>query len=306
MPGTKTSAGKTLMTAFILLTVGVLVYLLYPVRQQSIEFDEKDEAIKIYREEVAYIEQQHQKRLIDDTDKAQLLQELERQSVLAMLAIEQRTFAYRRSLVPTVFIVVSIMAGVSLYAHFYEKKGIGAWQRAGSEFSTAALLGLFDQSYMHNFITTHNDREIGNYCFLMQRELLKKRVQDADVLLNVARCHLLRGSPELAEIAVSRALRNNPNNASGIYLLAELEFSRYHQLSDSTGKKLTAIAREKPSTDILYLLMLNSYTRGEFRQAKSYVHRLRPLIHQRPMLAKSLDAIEAKIDAQLPAYREEK
>lgn len=280
------------MVAIIMLTIIVLLWLVYPVKKQVINFDEKDEIIKVYRNEVTHIKQQHRKGLIDDLSKEQLLNELDKKSAMAMLSVEQKFFAYRGKIIPMILIVLGLVIGATIYAKFYYSQGINTWEKKGKLYKNDIIAGLFDHSTMTQFIT-QNPQQLPDYCFLMQQQLLAKYPNNPDALANVAQCHLSTGFPDLAETAIDRALRKNNNHRFANFALAELEFFKQQHLTKNTHEKLANIMSQGAlPIDMTYLLTLDSYNRGEFDKAKSYIKQLRKMSGGDQALNEDLDRIE--------------
>lgn len=294
------------MITLISLTVLVLAYLFYPIRSRAVDFDEKDEVIKIHREEVAYIKQQHQKALIDDSDKAQWLAELDRKSATSMLAIEQKTYAYRSAMMPVLSLCLGIGASSLLYARFYQAQSVGTWHSSAATYREAIIEGLFDhkvvtktiENLTKTTVAIDNKNTQDTYCFLLQHQMLRDYSKNPDVLMNVAECHLQLGYSSLAQSAIANALREDPNHLRANTIDAQLQLLQQHRLNPETQAKLTALVEDNPSAvDMGYLLLLNHFSLGEFTEAQTRYEKLQPYVANDPKLKALLSDIKHTIDS---------
>ncbi len=282
--------------ACLLLSVVVLAILLYPIRQRPIDFDEKGEAIKVYRQEVSHIEQQHRKGLLDDNEKDLLLSELDRKSAMAMLAIEQRTFAYRRSAIPAMLLTAGLCFGGLLYAKLNQEQGVHQWHLSQEKYQADIIEGLFDRDVVLKNLMQSGENS-RNYCFLLQKKMLSGYPDNPDALMNVAECHLQLGLADLAQPAIEHALRVNPEHLRANYVVAQLQFLQHQQLDKKNQAKLRQLAQTNPNAvDILYLLAVNSFSNGQFDEARGYLAKLRPHADNDPTLKQALAEMQGLID----------
>ncbi len=279
----------------LLLSALVLAALLYPIRQRPIDFDEKAEAIKVYRQEVTHIEQQHKKGLLDDNEKDQLLSELDKKSAMAMLAIEQKTFAYRGGAMPAMLVTVGLCAGGLLYAKLNQEQGVTQWHQAQEKHQADMIEGLFDRDIVLKNLMQSGDNP-RNYCFLLQQKMLSNYPDNPDALINVAECHLQLGYANLAQPAIEHALRVSPDHLRANYIVGQLKFLQKKQLDAKTQIRLRQLAQTNPDAiDILYLLAVNSFSNGEFDTARGYLAKLRPYADNDPTLKKALAEMQGLI-----------
>ncbi len=283
----------------IILTLLVVLILIFPVRKQKINFDEKAEVISIYREDVAYIKQQFKKNLIDENERDQLLNEIDKKSVNAMQSIEQRSFAYRSPLAPIVLIVGTLMLASALYVKLYTEQKVHIWHDNAQHFGSKIVEGLFDKKTVEKTLAESNKRQKDSYCFLLQQEMLNNYSQNAEAIVNVAECHLQMGFAKPASQAIQRALSINADNLRANYLYAELQFLKIQQLIPQTEKKLITLFEKNPTaTDIGYLLMLNSFSHGRLTEVQRYADTLKPFTDTNPVLKDAVDGLLAQSTQQ--------
>lgn len=262
----------------VLLLAVVFVLLIFPVRKRRIRFDEKGEAIKIYHEEVAYIERQLKKGFIDSKEEKQLLLELDKKTALAITAIEEKSFSYQRSFTPLLVIVAGLALASTFYFWHYQKNGVMRWQFFNEQFQGRITEGLFDERVVTDFVLEYDDETSAAYCFAMQHELLEKYDRSPDALANLAACFLQVGYPQLAEQAVQRGVNSDAKHLELNYLLTELAYGKNKQLNSADIDRLLAIIKQQPDHfKAIRLLAINSLNQKHYLQAKFFFTRLKQL-----------------------------
>ncbi len=294
------------LMVLLLLPVVVFLWFIFPVKKRRIQFDEKGEAIKIYQEEAAHIHRQFDKGFIDDSEKRQLLAELDKKSALAITAIEKKSFAYQASRVPLILVVVGLLIASLIYYRHYQQNGVMRWQAFNKDFHGQITEGLFDTQVVNRFVGSKDAETAATYCFAMQHELLAKYDNNPDALANVASCFATVGYPQLAEQAIERGLKNQANHPELNYLLAELQYRRDEKLSgDSIGNLLTVIKTRPDHFKAIRLLAVNSLNQGNYAQAKFFFGKLKDLVPSdnqelSATLARLLGEINEKISQSQP------
>lgn len=291
------------LLVLLLPLLAVFFILLFPVRQRRLHFDEKTEAIKIYQEEVKQIQLQADKGLIDNEDKAQLLEDLDKKSALAITAIEKKTFTYQKNKLPLIVIAMVLILAVAGYYSHYQRNGVMTWQLFNERFHSQITEGLFDEQVVRNFVAEHETNVATMYCFAMQRELLAKYDTDADALASLAACYAVVGYPQLAEQAITRGLKKNVNHASLNYLSAELQYGKTQRLSKESRQRLLSVLKTQPNqAQAIRLLAIDSLSQKDYPSAKSFFTQLRQLAPaNEPELLAALDRLLQEIDTNLLA-----
>lgn len=288
----------TMIVALIIFTLIVVALLLYPVKKQPMSFDEKAEVIKIYRQEVAYITMQHSKGLIDDDEQQQLLAEADKKSSLAMLAVEEKSFAYRSAVVPMIVFVIGVCVAGAVYFKFYTEQNVERWQTHGAYYNDSIIKGLFSREVVEKNLadTTSSRKQQVSYCFLLQKEMFANYPHNSEALVNVAECHLQLGLTKQAHTAIQKALQIDENHLRANYLFAELQFLQLQRLLPQTQKKLTALFEHNPTAiDIGYLLMVEHFAKGQFDTVRAYADKLRPYLKDNPLLQEAIDELLMQI-----------
>lgn len=285
----------------LLLLSFVFLLMIFPVKKRRIQFDEKGEAIKVYQEEVGHINRQADKGFIDEATKTQLLAELDKKTALAITAIEKKTFAYQRSFVPLVLIVLGLVIASTIYYRHYQQSGVMRWQAFNEKFQGQITEGLFDDEVVAEFLAKRDVKISSAYCFAMQHELLAKYDTNPDALGNLANCFLTVGYPELAEQAIERGLNSKPNHTELNYLTAELQYAKNNYLSQASVENLLKVVKQDPNHfKSIRLLAMNSLNQGSYGQAKFFFSQLKQLAPQdNKQLVSALDKLLAEIDAKL-------
>lgn len=270
------------MSSFLILLLLLMIVLLlfvFPVKEKRIDFDEKGEAIKVYKDEVNYLQRQQQKGFIDENEKTQLLVELDKKTALAMTAIEQRSYSYRRSFVPLVLTVVGLAAASMLYFRHYQDNGVYRWQAFNFANRGAITEGLFDKHVVENFISNTDAKTGAAYCFAMQRTLLKKYDTNPDTLANLAHCHLRLGYLQLAADAAKRGLQTKPQHSELNYLMAAVDYIANQSLSPTSVDRLSNVIKNNATHEnALRLLAINSLQQGNNEQAQFFFAQLKKLL----------------------------
>lgn len=284
-----------------LLLAVVFLLLIFPVKKRRIDFDEKGEAIKIYEEEVAHIHRQCEKGFIDDDEKTHLLTELDKKSALAIMTIEKKTFAYQRSLVPLVLIVLGLAVASVVYYRHYQQNGVMRWQIFSENVHSKVTEGLFDSRVVEQFISENPVQTATAYCFAMQRELLQKYDTNPDALGNLANCFISVGYPQVAEQAIERGLNSDSEHLDLHYLAADLTFNTNKQLDKEAIAQLMMVIKKDPNHfKAIRLLAVNSLNQGNYSQAKFFFTRLKALAPtENNELLVALDKLLGQIDAEL-------
>lgn len=288
------------MLVLIVLLMLVFLLLIWPVKAQVSHFDEKGEAIKVYKDEVAYLERQFSKGFIEAKEKKQLLSELDKKSALAMLAIEKKTFTYQRSLVPLILIFMGLTLATVVYFYYYQKNGVLRWQQFSQANQGQVIEALFDTEVVYEKVENNQRETAEAFCFAMQEVVLKKYDTNPEPLSNLARCHLLVGYPQLAMQAAERGLKTDPEHVELNYLIAEADFLQHQRLAKNTlNHLLKALEKAPKHFKALRLLAMNSLVVGDYQQAKILFDELIKIIPDNPTLLAALDKVTQAIDQRL-------
>lgn len=288
------------MLILILLLMVVFILLIFPIKSRVVDFDEKGEAIRVYKDEVAYLERQFAKGFIETEEKKQLLLELDKKSALAMLAIEKKTYTYQRSLVPLVLIFVGLTLATAVYFYYYQKNGVLHWQQFSQATQGQVIEALFDTEVVYDMAENSQRETAEAFCFAMQEVVLKKYDTNPEPLSNLARCHLLVGYPQLAMQAAERGLKTDPEHVELNYLIAEADFLQHQQLSTNTLNHLLKALEKKPKHfKGLRLLAMNSLVVGDYQQAKVLFTELIKMVPDNPVLLDALEKVSQAIDQRL-------
>lgn len=290
------------MLILILLLLVVLFLFVFPVAEKPIDFDEKGEAIKVYKDEVSHLERQLEKGFIDVSEKNQLLAELDKKSALAISAIEKRRYTYRRSWVSMVLVVAGLAASSLLYFYHYQNSGVQRWQAFNKVNHGAITEGLFDRRVVEQFLQQSDAKTAGAYCFAMQQQLLKKYDTNPDTLANLAQCHIAVGYPTLAAEAAERGLKTQPEHAALNYLMAEADFIENKRLSPAALDHLmTTIKQDPDHFNALRLLAVNSLSQGDYQQARFFFSHLKKQAKNNPKLLANLEKMDKDIAKRIAA-----
>lgn len=286
----------TSLLPLLLLFFIVILWLFLPIKKQNIDFDEKSEVIKVYQEELAHLKRQQAKGLIDVNEKAQLLLELDKKSVLAMTAIEKKTFSYQRSFTPLIVIFLGLMAASGFYYQYYQKSGIMQWQSFDVTHHGAITEGLFDQDTVRRFLQQTDAKTGATYCFAMQQKLLAKYDTNAEALANLALCHLSSGYPQLAEAAAHRGLTTQPQHTELNYIMAEVDFIKNQQLSATSVDHLLQTIKNNPQHfNALRLLAIHSLGQRDYQQARFFFAELKKIATHDAQLLAALEQMDKEI-----------
>ena len=288
------------------LFVAVLGLFLFPIVKSKNHFDEKGEAIKVYREEVAHIERQHEKGFLEDKEKKQLLGELDKKSAIAITAIEKKTYAYRFSLIPYAVIVACLILAAGTYYHYYQVSGVKHWQDFKEKYHDKITEGLFDAKLMNNVLSNADLQTASNYCFAMQQVLLKNYDTNPDTLANLAQCHLSTGYSQLTVDALKRGLKKAPHHNDLNYLTAALSYAKTQRLSAKDIQRLSNVIKSDPRhAKSIRLLAINSLNQGSYQHAWFFFSKLRELLPNDPELIAALDSLDKTLISQANAQSPE-
>ncbi|MPV86024.1 c-type cytochrome biogenesis protein CcmI [Ostreibacterium oceani] len=287
------------MIIAIFLALLVLLMFMWPVKTET-GFDEKGEAIKIYRDEVAFIDKQYQTGLIDAQDKAKLLEELDVKTTSAIARIEKKQFAPRLRYTPVFAVALVITLSLAIYFVYLQNSQIKRWHDFKQVHQAQVTEGLFDGDVIAAFLNK-NPSLASHYCFTMQQTLLANYHANADALANLANCHLIVGYPQLARQAISRGLGEQPEHAALNFLSAEMAFVENNQLSSDDLDRLFITIRAEPKhKGALRLLGINSLNLGQYAQAQFFFDNLRE-VETDPQILALLDDIDETIAARQAA-----
>ncbi len=285
-----------MVIALIILTVIPIAYLIYPVKKQDINFDEKGEIIKIYREELAFIEKEYKQEMIDELQKNEFIAELDTKSTQAILSLKQKYLSYQKGFIPLILILLGILLGAITYLQFYQNQKVDLWQDYGADVENLVSESLFDSNLVEKNLANLNKEEQISFCFLMQQKLLKSYPNNSDALSNLASCYLPLGFTKQAKEAIVIALKINPNHLRANYLFAELQFLKMQRLFPETNQKLTELFEENNNAiDIAYLLMLDHFAKGQFDIVKNYAQKISSFTNVNPVLKKAVAALLEQI-----------
>lgn len=297
----------TSLMILLLLVAVVFLALIFPVKPRQVNFDEKGEAIKVYKDEVAHLDRQLAKGFIDAEEQSQLLAELDRKSALAITAIEKRSYTYRRSFVPLVLSILGLAVASVLYFQHYQGNGVYRWQAFHFTNRDAITEGLFDTHVVEQFVQQNDAKTSAAYCFAMQQQLLKKYDTNPETLANLAHCHLLAGYPKLATEAAERGLKSQPEHSELNYATAEADFIENQALSSQSLNRLLKTIKQNPKHfKALRLLAINSLRQGDYRQARFFFAELKKLSGNNPQLAAALARMDKEIAEKIAEQVDDK
>lgn len=284
------------LAPLLLLFFIVMFWLIFPIKKQRVDFDEKDDVIKVYQDEIIHLERQHASGFIDANEKAQLLSELDNKSALAMTAIEKKTFSYQRSPIPLIAILLGLAAATGVYYQYYQKSGVMQWQSFYVTHHEAITEGLFDPRTIMQFLQQNDVKTGATYCFAMQQVLLAQYDTNADALANLALCHLSSGYPQLAEVAAKRGLTTQPQHTELNYIMAEVDFLKHQRLSATAVDHLLQTIKNKPKHfGALRLLAIHSLGQRDYQQARFFFTELKKLAANDAQLFAALEYMDKEI-----------
>lgn len=274
----------------------VLLVLLYPIKQQKINFDEQADIIKIYRKQLAFIKHQKQQELIDDEEYQILVKELDKKSADLMLQAKEKPFAYRDKKIPMILLAIGLSLSLAFYYSFYTGQKVDIWQKQGDFYKTSLAKGLFDKKIIDKTLAENDKADSKNFCFLMQQKMLSKFPNNPKASINVAQCFLKIGMLNQVDEAIAYTLRLDNNHIKANYLLAELEFLQGQKLQPETQKRLQLLFKNNPNAvDIGYLLILDYFAKQEFSKMQAIAKQLQPETDKRTNLKQAIAGLMQQV-----------
>lgn len=277
------------ITLIILAFVAVL-YLLFPSRLGKV-YDGQAQVISLYNNELAELEKSYQQQQISEEEFNTLKAELDKKSSLAMLQTKKTTFSYRPSLLlPAVIFGVFLACSVFYYMKFY-RGDVANWDGFKMAERGAIIEGLFN----HDLANPYIEKKQFTICFAMQQVALEKYPNNPKVLASLSSCYLKSGYVQLAEMAASRGLTHQQNDADLNYYYAQ---SRLMQTGQSDNEIIAALSKTLKTNPnhqgALWLMGLITYQRGEYEEANFFFTRLQAIGVDNP----ELDTLLAEIKKQ--------